>query len=104
MTEIGESAFADCNNLQKVVFGSPLTKVYGNSEYTGIFYGCNAMNMISLVLSGEQKLMNGKEVDGKYVWTPGSLDYKNCSDFQNCYFLGYKFSSVTCGDKTYPEY
>ncbi len=106
VTEIGESAFAYCDNLRKVVFGTPLTKVYGNPENFdgGIFKGCNTDFSIALVLSGEQKQMTGSEVDGKYVWTPGSQDYKDCSEFQNCYFLGYKFSSVTCGDKTYPEY
>ena len=36
VTEIGESAFAGCSRLEKVVFGSPLTKVYGNpSEPSG---------------------------------------------------------------------
>ena len=36
VTEIGESAFAGCSWLEKVVFGSPLTKVYGNpSEPSG---------------------------------------------------------------------
>ena len=34
VTEICESAFAACSRLQKVVFGTPLTKVYGNPYET----------------------------------------------------------------------
>lgn len=40
VTEIGESAFAGCSWLEKVVFGTPLTKVYGISSETsegGVF-------------------------------------------------------------------
>lgn len=107
VTEIGESAFAGCDYLRKVVFGTPLTRVYGNPENFdgGIFKGCNTYS-IALVLSGKQMLMTGSQVENenKYVWTPGEQGYKNISDHQSRIFLGYVFNSVTCGDKTYPKY
>lgn len=37
VTELCESAFAACSRLRKVVFGTPLTKAYGNSAWGGYF-------------------------------------------------------------------
>ena len=46
VTEICESAFAACSRLQKVVFGTPLTKVYGNPYETpgGVFLKVAALD------------------------------------------------------------
>lgn len=101
VTEIGESAFVGCSWLQKVVFGTPLTKVYGNNGSQGIFDGCTP-NGIELVLSGQQKVMSESQDWGKYVWTPGGMDYNNSIDHKNRQFLGYEdFKTVTCGDNKY---
>ncbi|RHK09965.1 hypothetical protein DW079_08975 [Segatella copri] len=59
VTEIGENAFSDCSGLQKVVLGN-LTKVYGNVRNNGIFDGLDT-KYIDLVLSEDQKVMNGGE-------------------------------------------
>ena len=104
VTEIGESAFAGCSWLEKVVFGSPLTKVYGNpSEPSGggVFEGVETSVYTDLVLSGEQNQMSFSQVEEKDVWTAGEQAYKNCSDHLKHKFLGYTFKSVTCGGKTH---
>ena len=67
VTEIEENAFLDCTGLQKVVLGN-LTKVYGNVRNNGIFDGCETRS-IDLVLSKDQKVMNGGETEGGYCWT-----------------------------------
>lgn len=73
--EIGEYAFANCTWLQKVVLGN-LKKVYGNKDYGGIFDGCDPKHYIDLVLSNDQKVMRGKEIeDGRYCWTPDMENY-----------------------------
>ena len=102
VTEIGESAFLGCSWLEKVVFGTPLTKVYGDPESSyysegGIFAGCST-DTIDLVLSGEQNMMVSKLVDGESVQiAQDGLPYKGCSDHYNHKFIGYTFKSVTCG-------
>ena len=104
VTEICESAFAACSRLQKVVFGSPLTKVYGNPSetYGDIFENCDTKGMIDLVLSGEQNMMASEPVDGEFVQiAQDGLPYKGCSDHYYRKFIGYTFKSVTCGDKTH---
>ena len=60
--EIGEYAFANCTWLQKVVLGN-LKKVYGNKDSGGIFDGCDPKHYIDLVLSNDQKVMRGKEIE-----------------------------------------
>ena len=46
VTEIEGSAFEDCSSLQKVVFGTPLTKVYGNPEtFGGVFLKIAKLNI-----------------------------------------------------------
>ena len=88
VTEIGENAFSDCPGLQKVVLGN-LTKVYGNVRNNGIFDGCRTKD-IDLVLSKDQKVMNGGETEGRYCWTAGSSD-----EHDGRVFLGYEFKSIT---------
>lgn len=88
VTEIGENAFSDCSGLQKVVLGN-LIKVYGNVGKKGIFDGCRTED-IDLVLSKDQKVMNGGETEGRYCWTAGSDEH------DGRVFLGYDFKSITC--------
>ena len=95
VTEIGENAFLDCTELEKVVLGN-LTKVYGNVRENGIFDGCRTKD-IDLVLSKDQKVMNGGEAEGKYCWTADIIkDYSGSDEHNGRVFLGYEFKSVTC--------
>jgi len=96
VTEIGENAFSDCSGLQKVVLGN-LTKVYGNVRNNGIFDGLDT-KYIDLVLSEDQKVMNGGEAeDGRYCWTADIItDYALSNEHCNKNFLGYEFKSITC--------
>lgn len=89
VTEIEGKAFSDCTKLQKVVLGN-LTKVYGNVGKNGIFDGCRTKD-IDLVLSKDQKVMNGGETEGGYCWTADSSD-----EHDGRVFLGYEFKSITC--------
>lgn len=89
VTEIEENAFSDCTGLKKVVLGN-LTKVYGNVGKNGIFDGCRT-RYIDLVLSKDQKVMNGGETEGRYCWTADSSD-----EHDGRVFLGYEFKSITC--------
>ena len=96
VTEIGENAFSDCPGLQKVVLGN-LTKVYGNVRNNGIFDDCEP-RFIDLVLSEDQKVMNGGEAeDGRYCWTADIItDYALSNKHRDKNFLGYEFKSITC--------
>lgn len=95
VTEIGENAFLDCTELEKVVLGN-LTKVYGNVRENGIFDGCRTKD-IDLVLSKDQKVMNGGEAEGKYCWTADIIkDYSGSDEHDGRVFLGYEFKSITC--------
>ena len=95
VTEIGENAFSDYTRLQKVVLGN-LTKVYGNVGKNGIFDGCRTED-IDLVLSKDQKVMNGGETEGGYCWTADIIkDYSGSDEHDGRVFLGYEFKSVTC--------
>ena len=96
VTEIGENAFLDCSGLQKVVLGN-LTKVYGNVRNNGIFDGLDT-KYIDLVLSEDQKVMNGGEAeDGRYCWTADIIkDYDLSDEHVSKKFLGYEFKSITC--------
>ena len=102
VTEIGESAFAGCSWLEKVVFGSPLTKVYGNPSETsggGVFEGVETSVYTDLVLSGEQNQMSFSQVEWEDVWTAvDGQPYKGSSEHMKRQFLGYTFKSVTCGN------
>ena len=96
VTEIGENAFSECTGLQKVVLGN-LTKVYGKGRENGIFDGCDT-RYIDLVLSKDQKVMNGGEAeDGRYCWTADIItDYALSNKHRDKNFLGYEFKSITC--------
>ena len=93
VTEIEGNAFLDCTGLQKVVLGN-LTKVYGKAGEKGIFEGCRTKD-IDLVLSKDQKVMNGGETEGGYCWTADiTKDYS--SEHNGSVFLDYNFKSITC--------
>ena len=95
VTEIGENAFSDCSGLQKVVLGN-LTKVYGNVRNNGIFEGCRTKD-IDLVLSKDQKVMNGGETEGGYCWTADIIkEYSGSDEHNGRVFLDYDFKSITC--------
>ena len=96
VTEIAEKAFLDCTRLQKVVLGN-LTKVYGKAGEKGIFDGCRTKD-IDLVLSKDQKVMNGGETEGGYCWTADiTKDYSGSDEHNGRVFLDYDFQSITCG-------
>ena len=95
VTEIEGKAFSGCTRLQKVVLGN-LTKVYGNVGKNGIFDGCRTED-IDLVLSKDQKVMNGGETEGGYCWTADIKDYCGSDEHNTPEFLGYGFESITCG-------
>ena len=96
VTEIEENAFSECTELKKVVLGN-LTKVYGNVGKKGIFDGCKTKD-IDLVLSKDQKVMNGGETEGGYCWTADiTKDYSGSDEHNGRVFLDYDFQSITCG-------
>ena len=96
VTEIEVNAFSDCTELQKIVLGN-LTKVYGNVGKKGIFDGCKTKD-IDLVLSKDQKVMNGGETEGGYCWTADiAKDYSGSDEHKGRVFLDYDFQSITCG-------
>lgn len=95
VTEIEENAFSECTELKKVVLGN-LTKVYGNVGKKGIFDGCKTKD-IDLVLSKDQKVMNGGKTEGRYCWTADIIiDYSGSNKHHGKEFLGYEFKSITC--------
>ena len=95
VTEIAEKAFLDCTRLQKVVLGN-LTKVYGKAGEKGIFEGCRTKD-IDLILSKDQKVMNGGETEGGYCWTADiTKDYSGSDEHNGRVFLNYDFQSITC--------
>ena len=97
VTEIEVNAFSDCTGLQKIVLGN-LTKVYDNVGKNGTFYGCKTKD-IDLVLSKDQKVMNGGETaEGWYCWTADIIeDYSGSDEHYRRVFLDYVFKSITCG-------
>ena len=95
VTEFEGKAFSGCTRLQKVVLGN-LTKVYGNVGKNGIFDGCRTED-IDLVLSKDQKVMNGGETEGGYCWTADiTKDYSGSDEHNGRVFLDYDFQSITC--------
>lgn len=95
VTEIEGKAFSACTGLQKVVLGN-LTKVYGKAGEKGIFEGCRTKD-IDLVLSKDQKVMNGGKTEGGYCWTADiTKDYSGSDEHNTPEFLGYGFKSITC--------
>ena len=100
VTEIEVNAFSDCTELKKVVLGN-LTKVYDNVGKNGTFYGCKTKD-IDLVLSKDQKVMNGGETaEAWYCWTAADQVYMNSSYHKASQFLEYDFKSVECGTRIY---
>ena len=96
VTEIEGKAFSGCTRLQKVVLGN-LTKVYSNVGKNGIFDGCRTED-IDLVLSKDQKVMNGGETEGGYCWTADIIkEYSGSDEHNGRVFLDYDFQSITCG-------
>lgn len=96
VTEIEVNAFSDCTELQKIVLGN-LTKVYDNVGKKGIFDGCKTKD-IDLVLSKDQKVMNGGKTEGGYCWTADiTKDYSGSDEHNGRVFLDYYFQSITCG-------
>lgn len=96
VTEIEEKAFSDCTRLKKVVLGN-LTKVYGNVGKKGVFDGCKTED-IDLVLSKDQKVMNGGKTEGGYCWTADiTKEYSGSDEHNGRVFLDYDFQSITCG-------
>ena len=94
VTEIAEKAFLDCTRLQKVVLGN-LTKVYGKAGEKGIFEGCRTKD-IDLVLSKDQKVMNGGKTEGGYCWTADIIkEYSGSDEHNGRVFLDYDFQSIT---------
>ena len=103
VTEIGENAFSDCSGLQKVVLGN-LTKVYGNVGKKGIFDGCRTKD-IDLVLSKDQKVMNGGKTEGGYCWTADiTKDYSGSDEHNGRVFLDYDFQSITWSIQFHNKY
>ena len=95
VTEIEGNAFLYCTGLQKVVLGN-LTKVYGKAGEKGIFEGCRTKD-IDLILSKDQKVMNGGETEGGYCWTADiTKDYSGSDEHNGRVFLDYDFQSITC--------
>ena len=95
VTEIEGKAFSGCTRLQKVVLGN-LTKVYGKAGEKGIFEGCKTKD-IDLVLSKDQKVMNGGETEGGYCWTADIIkEYSGSDEHNGRVFLDYDFQSITC--------
>lgn len=95
VTEIEGNAFLDCTGLQKVVLGN-LTKVYGKAGEKGIFEGCRTED-IDLVLSKDQKVMNGGKTEGGYCWTADIIkEYSGSDEHNGRVFLDYDFLSITC--------
>ena len=71
-------------------------KVYGNVGKNGIFDGCET-RFIDLVLSKDQKVMNGGETEGGYCWTADIIkDYALSDKHVSKNFLGREFKSITC--------
>lgn len=97
VTEIEENAFSGCTGLEKVVLGN-LTKVYGNFGKKGIFDGHKTRD-IDLVLSKDQKVMNGGETEeGRYCWTADIIkEYSGSDEHNGRVFLAYDFKFITCG-------
>lgn len=94
VTEIGEKAFSECTELQKVVLGN-LKKVYGNVGKKGIFDGCRTED-IDLVLPKNQEVMKSEfyENSNQYIWKPTGESYFAGPNKDNGIFLGYQFMSV----------
>ena len=97
-TSIGDMAFVSCSRLRKVTLGNI------SKAGTEIFYFCDTRNSIDLVLSGDQRKMSDKYTETGWEPDPDGGNYKNSSEHLKCDFLGYRFKSISCGDKKYNLY
>ena len=94
-TSIGDMAFAACSRLRKVTLGNI------SKAGTDIF---DPKYSIDLVLSGDQRKMSYNYTETGWEPDPDGKNYKNSSEHVMCDFLGYRFKSISCGDKKYNLY
>lgn len=97
-TSIGDMAFASCSRLIKVTLGNI------SKAGTEIFDLCDTRSSIDLVLSGDQRKMSYNYTETGWEPDPDGKNYKNSSEHLKCDFLGYRFKSISCGDKKYNLY
>lgn len=97
-TSIGDMAFVSCLRLGKVTLGNI------SKAGTEIFYFIDTENSIDLVLSGDQRKMSDKNTETGWEPDPDGKNYKDSPEHLNCDFLGYRFKSISCGDKKYNLY
>ena len=97
-TSIGDMAFAACSRLRKVTLGNI------SKAGTEIFDLCDTRSSIDLVLSGDQRKMSYNYTETGWEPDPDGKNYKNSSEHLKCDFLGYRFKSISCGDKKYNLY
>ena len=92
-TSIGDMAFAACSRLGKVTLGNI------SKAGTQIFDIIDTKYSIDLVLSGDQRKMSYKYTETEWEPDPDGKNYKDSSEHVKCDFLGYRFKSISCGDK-----
>ena len=97
-TSIGDMAFAACSRLRKVTLGNI------SKAGTDIFDICDTKYSIDLVLSGDQRKMSYNYTETGWEPDPDGENYKNSPEHVMCDFLGYRFKSISCGDKKYNLY
>ena len=97
-TSIGDMAFVACSRLGKVTLGNI------SKAGTEIFDICDTRYSIDLVLSGDQRKMSDKYTETGWEPDPDGENYKDSSEHLKCDFLGYRFKSISCGDKKYNLY
>ena len=97
-TSIGDMAFVACSRLRKVTLGNI------SKAGTEIFDIIDTENSIDLVLSGDQRKMSYNYTETGWEPDPDGKNYKNSSEHLKCDFLGYRFKSISCGDKKYNLY
>ena len=97
-TSIGDMAFVACSRLGKVTLGNI------SKAGTQIFDIIDTKNSIDLVLSGDQRKMSYKYTETEWEPDPDGKNYKDSSEHVKCDFLGYRFKSISCGDKKHNLY
>lgn len=97
-TSIGDMAFVACSRLRKVTLGNI------SKAGTEIFDIIDTENSIDLVLSGDQRKMSYKYTETGWEPDPDGENYKDSPEHLNCEFLGYRFKSISCGDKKHNLY
>lgn len=97
-TSIGDMAFAACSWLRKVTLGNI------SKAGTDIFDIIDTENSIDLVLSGDQRKMSYNYTETGWEPDPDGENYKDSPEHVMCDFLGYRFKSISCGDKKHNLY